>query len=181
MDTILFPAMKTLTRTLCLFLLAASPVMAQEARIDWDAARRDAAAVTSRAALPVNRPAAILEEIPLPVLLPALAELVLSREGGAPGVLLFTRPGSYTASFRIDRVGLELTGMARAALGHDAGGGVPAATLTEAGQDASFSRYGAGYTLSIRCSDPQADPRCTDADFARYIVDNLVVAGGSGL
>lgn len=182
MTTPLPRAIKALSRSaVCLLLMAALPAMAQEPRIDWDAVRRDAAASPVNIAMPVNRPVTVLADVPLPVLLPALPEPVLSREGGPPGVLFFTRSGAYTASFRIGEVGLELTGMAGASLSHDAGDGVPATTRTEAGRDASFSRYGAGYTLSVTCPDPLADPACTEPGFARYVIDNLALAGGSGL
>lgn len=168
--------------TLVLLLLAAGTAAAQDAAIDWEGARADAAGAQADAiAWPVNRPREVLDEVALPVLLPALPEPVLSRRGGQPGVLFFARPAQYTASFVLGPATLELTGMASARRAHSAAAGVPDITRTEAGQDANFSRYGAGYTLSISCADPDADPRCTDPDFARHIVDHLAVAGGSGL
>jgi hypothetical protein len=45
---------------------------------------------------------------------------------------------------------------------------------TEFGLDASFSRFGAAYSISLECADP-TDRRCIDDAFVRGLISRLTV------
>ena len=55
-------------------------------------------------------------------------------------------------------------------------------TRSELSTDLSFSKYGAGYVLSLMCDDPDGDDRCAKDDFIVALASNLSVlnadAGG---
>jgi len=52
-------------------------------------------------------------------------------------------------------------------------------SATEFGQVASFNRYGAAYSVTLECDDPQTDPRCADDVLVRRLARSLVIAAGS--
>lgn len=159
-------------------VLLASAAAAQSSTIDWAAARQAASQADSDAiAFPVNRDRSVLDTVRVPVLLPAL-QGVRARAGGEHGVLFFARGRLYAASFRIDIIELEITGMSEAGFSRPGTGGAPNITRTETGQEASFTRFGAGYSVAVRCSDHAADPRCTDPEFLNGVIGSLSMAGG---
>ena len=154
---------------------------AQAQTIDWDAAEQDMARIDiSQLGQPVNRSMADLDAVNLPVLLPTLELDFTARQGGEEaGVLFFPRSDTYTASCYMDDIQIEISGYASATRSLASVISIPEITLTETGQEARFSRYGAGYVVAVICSDPASDGRCSDPDFLRGILNTLRVAGGS--
>lgn len=164
---------------LAIFLLALS-ARAQAQDIDWETARQDLTrSDVSSLGQPVNRPFESLNDVQLPVLLPLTSDGLTARPDGEPGVLFFPRETTYTASCYMDDIQIEISGSSSATRRLPSVASIPEITLTETGQEARFSRYGAGYMVAIICSDPGADPRCTDPSFLRQIVSSLRMAGGS--
>lgn len=173
--------MKSLNIILTVFLsVIALTAGAQAQSIDWDTADRDRSRTNqSELGQPVNRPLSALDDVQLPVLLPLQAMGASARQDGEPGVLFFPRSETYTASCYIDDVQIEISGYASATRTLASVISIPEITLTETGQEARFSRYGAGYVVAVICSDPNADTRCTSPDFLRSILSSLRMAGGS--
>ncbi|WP_417482757.1 hypothetical protein [Maricaulis sp.] len=176
----------------------ASPGSPRTMPIDWDQARADArrqanigaeiAATRLAPALPrpSNRQAAQVANTRLPVLVPNMASLSSSPE---PTVLLFPQPDFYTLSIMGDGLVIEVFGTRLAhAVAPDA---LTARQLratdpdalrisaTEYGQVADFNRYGAAYTVTLECDNPQSDPRCADDVLVRRLARSLVIAAGS--
>lgn len=135
---------------------------------------------------PANEEASQAANSNLPVLLPSLEALDL---GASPRALLFPRENFYTFSVRGPRILIEVFGtrlahteapdpaslrrlLARGPSGFDI-------TRTEYGVEVNFSRYGAAYTVTVECDNPETDPRCTQPDYARRIAETLVIAAGS--
>lgn len=167
--------------------------------IDWASARRDQAtqqrATQGRAAgqravpQPRNAAAGDLAAVRLPVLIPAIPGAETTLVSGQPGMLLFPRQNFYAASMAVDGVAVEVFGTRlvnaviadpaatrRLQAGRDAEGFI--VTRTETGQIVDFSRYGAAYSITLECDDPEADPRCTDPEFVRNVARSLQIAGG---
>ena len=164
-----------------LWVALALSMTAQAQSIDWVNADLDLSRTNlDELGQPVNRPLSALDDVQLPVLLPLQAMGASARQGGEPGVLFFPRSDTYTASCFIDDIQIEISGYASASRTLASVMSIPEITLTETGQEARFSRYGAGYMVAVICSDPDADPRCRNPDFLRSIVSSLRMAGGSG-
>jgi hypothetical protein len=55
-------------------------------------------------------------------------------------------------------------------------------TRSDSATDLSFSKFGAGYVLSLMCDEPETDARCTGDDFIVALASNLLLlnpeAGG---
>ncbi|WP_417491175.1 hypothetical protein [Maricaulis sp.] len=177
----------------------ASPESPRTVAIDWDQARADArrqaninAEIVAAARLapelprPSNRDAGQVANTRLPVLVPNMASLNATQP---PTVLLFPRPDFYTLSITGDGLLIEVFGTRLAhAVAPDA---ITARQLratdpdalrvsaTEYGQVADFNRYGAAYTVTLECDNPQGDPRCADDVLVRHITRSLVIAAGS--
>lgn len=172
----------------------------QRASIDWGAAQRDQAAQARQAnqvtaartqpPAPRNARPQDLQAVTLPVLIPVLPGARTALAGGEAGMLVFPNEDFYAASMVIDGLLVEAFGtrLANAQIsepiaarrlqgGRDAEGF--AVTATESGQTVDFTRYGAAYSVTLECEDPEADPRCTDPDFAKSIARSMVIAGGS--
>ena len=176
----------------------ASPDSPRTVAIDWEQARADArrqaninAEITAARLAPAlprpsNRQAAQVANTRLPVLVPNMASLSSSPE---PTVLLFPQPDFYTLSIMGDGLVIEVFGTRLAhAVAPDA---ITARQLratdpdalrisaTEYGQVADFNRYGAAYTVTLECDNPQSDPRCADDTLVRHLARSLVIAAGS--
>jgi hypothetical protein len=130
----------------------------------------------------------------LPVLLPLESEPVTTRGdeegGGAEGMMFFASDYFYSASFHRRGIMYQINGSrvihavenSAAVSGQymamtDAQGQL--VTRTEYGQELSFNRYGAAYTLLIACSNPEENAECRDETTIRAFAGRLVVAGGS--
>lgn len=158
---------------------AASPTR-QLAEIDWEAAEADRAPRSAFLA-PLNTGFSSVDTVSVPVLLPT----GLDRDPSAPdGCRFFARNTSYSATFEMEDVMVEITGsrLVQAVLDslvtENGGGEGYSRTDTAFGQQVSFTRYGAGYSVIVTCSDPAGEPRCRDAGFALDMARSLRMAGG---
>tara|TARA_R110002124_G_scaffold60436_2_gene165704 strand:+ start:3282 stop:3959 length:678 start_codon:yes stop_codon:yes gene_type:complete len=177
----------------------ASPGAPRAMAINWDQAQADArrqgavnSAPVAAARLapemprPSNREAAEVANTRLPVLVPNMAVLNASPP---PTVLLFPRPDFYTLSISGDGLVIEIFGTRLAhAVAPDAitarqlratGPDALRVSATEYGQVADFNRYGAAYSVTLECDNPQGDPRCADDVLVRRLARSLVIAAGS--
>lgn len=182
------------------------PVDENLAVIDWDAARKDRndqlvayrRLITQQVSTAQQRPfspplsrqsQAGLRPVHLPVLLPQIGAAVTTRDGGEAGIMLITRAHFYDASFYVDGVSVHVGGNARinhrqsdpafqARLAADANADGIRISQDEGGYTASFTRYGAAYTVSAEC-DSRSDARCRNSDLIETLLDQLVVAGGN--
>ncbi|SDM25501.1 hypothetical protein [Maricaulis salignorans] len=177
----------------------ASPDAPRSMTINWDQARADArrqgaangapvaaARLAPEMPRPSNREAAEVANTRLPVLVPNMAVLSASPP---PAVLLFPRPDFYTLSISGDGLVIEVFGTRLAhAVAPDAvtarqlratGPDALRVSATEYGQVADFNRYGAAYSVTLECDNPQSDPRCADDVLVRRLARSLVIAAGS--
>jgi hypothetical protein len=46
---------------------------------------------------------------------------------------------------------------------------------SEAGIDADFTRFGAAYSISLQCEDPDGDPRCKDEAYVRRLIGRMTL------
>lgn len=118
------------------------------------------------------------------MLIPASGALGLEE----PRVLLFPFADFYNLSITGPDIVIEVFGTRLAhAVAPDpatarrlrAGGpGGFRITRTRYGQEVTFNRYGAAYSLTIECDAPESDPRCTGEAYARQLADSLLIAAG---
>jgi len=160
---------------------AASPTR-QLAEIDWEAARDDRAP-RSAFLQPVNTSLSAIDTVSVPVLLPVGLEGAREDGEGREGARFFPRNTSYSATFEMDGVLVEITGSrliqaVLESLETENNGAAYSRTDTAFGQQVSFTRYGAGYAVIITCPDPNAQPLCRDPDFALAVARSLRMAGG---
>ncbi|KAA5805283.1 hypothetical protein F1654_04695 [Alkalicaulis satelles] len=178
------------------------------ADIDWTAARADhqaqLAAFRERTAATATRVVTTesytpfvardladrLEPVHLPVLLPQINGVIQTRSGGQPGLMLRTRANFYDASYDHDGMSVTISGtrlirhrmnspQMRERMDRGRGAdGVMVERDESGGLTASFTRYGAAYTVTVECGT-YADPRCEDETAIRELVGRLVVAGGN--
>lgn len=177
----------------------ASPEAPRTVVINWDQAQADArrqgatnnqsvtaARVAPEMPRPSNREAGEVANTRLPVLVPNMGILSASPP---PTVLLFPRTDFYTLSISGDGLIIEVFGTRLAhAVAPDAltarqlratGPDALRVSATEFGQVASFNRYGAAYSVTLECDNPQTDPRCADDVLVRRLARSLVIAAGS--
>tara|TARA_R110002074_G_scaffold78392_8_gene177423 strand:- start:64 stop:741 length:678 start_codon:yes stop_codon:yes gene_type:complete len=177
----------------------ASPQAPRTIAINWDQARADArrqgvannqAAAAVRVAPEMPRPsnseASEVANTRLPVLVPNMAIL---SDTPPPSVLLFPRTDFYTLSITGDGLVIEVFGTRLAhAVAPDAvtarqlratGPDELRVSATEYGQVADFNRYGAAYSVTLECDNPQSDPRCADDVLVRRLARSLIIAAGS--
>ena len=169
-----------------------SPAQSRPMAIDWGAAQKEArSGVTERGRalnakfIAANR--AEIAKVAIPVLLPGDPDL-------AQNLRIFGNGAYYTASTSSNGMSCVLTGSGRAfPLSPRTVRALPRAGLadripadgvaiegTEGGLDASFSRFGASYSISLECRTP-TDPRCNDQSYVRGVIARLtVVIPGSG-
>ena len=166
--------------------------------IDWSAAAVDArrqstpnltnsAILTApQSVIPSNDQATRITQTRLPVLLPAQALLDM---GANPTVLLFPSENFYTASMTGNGLLVEVFGTRL--IQAEAPDGRAAVRLnsvdsdgfrvqqTEYGREISFNRYGAAYSITLECDQPQTDMRCSDASYGRDLARSLLIVGGT--
>jgi hypothetical protein len=162
--------------------------------IDWISARRSAGTYDNADKLVGLRPfiaanRADIDSLRLPVLLFA--------DAGLNGQLrIFAHGDFYSLSSIGGGVAVTLTGYGRAyPLPASADTQLPSGGLRsrmptdglvieagEAGLDVDFNRFGAAYSLSIQCDEPEGDKRCSDQTYVRGLVDRMgvVIPGGGG-
>ncbi|KPP80770.1 MAG: hypothetical protein HLUCCA04_11425 [Oceanicaulis sp. HLUCCA04] len=141
-----------------------------------------------------NTPPSELARPRLPVLLPLETEPTSTRGeeegGGQGGMMFFASDYFYSASFHRRGIMYQITGTrivhavesSAAVAGQymdmtDSQGQL--VSRTEYGQELSFNRYGAAYTLLLACSNPDENAECRDESTIRAFASRLVVAGGS--
>lgn len=137
--------------------------------------------------LPLVRPPE-LARVSLPILVPGTSEILSS-------VVVYGQPDAYTAKAEAgDGAALRVSGSRKRLV-------LP--TRTQAGErlrklrasrpplpgldaeyvitrsvsstDLSFSRFGAGYVLSLMCDEPETDERCTDDAFITSLASSMAV------
>ena len=103
------------------------------------------------------------------------------------GALIFTGVGWYSASIKDDEHTVLITGTTRRVRVE----GAEALKLPVLGEDelsltrgegiveVYFMAFGAVYTISIECLQPDEDVRCTADDYALRLADSLLLASGS--
>ncbi len=167
--------------------------------IDWaSAGRAQSAGITpqNRAgrAQFLNANRAKVDTMQIPVLLPGDPDL-------AAGLRFFPQGLDYVVSSNPKGMGFTLMGTGRAyPLGEGTAGGLgkgglasripadgiviripgKAARQDGDGLSASFSRYGAAYTVMLDCDDHNHDPRCTDEAYVRGVIARLLAVLPAG-
>jgi len=141
-----------------------------------------------------NTPPSDLARPRLPVLLPLETEPASTRGeeegGGQDGMMFFASDYFYSASFHRRGIMYQITGtrIVHAVESSETVAGQYMAmtdgegqlvTRTDYGQELSFNRYGAAYTLLLACSNPEENAECRDEGSIRAFASRLVVAGGS--
>ena len=172
----------------------ASPVTAP---IDWAVMRRDdrsqgapgtaaaAAGVAPSFPQPANLGAQAVLRTRLPVLIPTERALGL---GGERDAMLFPEENFYTLSISAPDILVEVfsTRLTHASapeadtqrqLQAVDGDGYSFAQ-TEFGLELSFNRYGAAYSVSVECAEPDTDTRCIGQDYVRQVAASLLIAAG---
>jgi len=145
-----------------------------EQPIDWSAAREAAAPEATPAQL-----AALVDAVPMPVLLPSDPDLLASAK-------ITKGEGWYGASMKADGVHVALHGRSsairrpalRAELGSEGLGQGPRVSRAHMITSVSFERFGVSYILDVECARPSQDARCSDGAFALSLQKSLAVAGG---
>ena len=171
----------------------AAPGQSQPLAVDWKGASQQARGALNqrgqRANIKViaaNR--AKIDTVAIPVLLPGDPDL-------AANLRFFPNGAFYTASSSSNGMSFVITGSGRGfPLGARTVRGLPGGDLksripadgiliaqTEAGLDASFSRFGVSYSISLECAS-RTDTRCTDEGYVRGVIARMtvVVPGGHG-
>jgi hypothetical protein len=145
-------------------------------------------AITRAPALPVpiptNEGAANARNTRIPVLAPTIAAVNL---GNTPRTNLFARENFYTLSIQGSNVLIEVFGTRlahtepldavsdrrlRARLNR------VSFTRIEGGVEASFSRFGAAYSVTVECRNGHSDPRCADNQYVERLVNSLLIIAG---
>jgi hypothetical protein len=122
----------------------------------------------------------------LPVLLPTAGTLDM---GPSPSAMLFPYEDFYTASMwggglLVEVFGTRLAHASAPAMARTARRMLAAdpdnfvVSRGEGGWDVSFNRYGAAYTVTLECADPE-DSRCANDRQVREVARSLLIAGGS--
>lgn len=179
---------------------APSPDAPRVAEIDWNLARaaaREQAAQSGQtaSAARIQSPASVQPSNPqaenarfthLPVLVPQRDALGMSSE---PVTLLFPHEFFYALSITGEGVVIEVFGTRLVhAVAPDAisqrrlsagGPGAYRISATEYGRELHFNRFGAAYSVTVECEEPETDARCSSDDYARALADSLVIVAGS--
>jgi hypothetical protein len=161
--------------------------------VDWTSANKQARVpVNERGArvnlkfIAANR--AMIDQLAIPMLLPSEPDL-------AAGLRLFPNGAFYSLSSSANGMSFMMTGAGRAfPLSPGAAKGLPQGQLssrvpadgivieqTEAGIDASFTRFGVAYSIALECAQNHNDTRCKDDTYVRGVIGRLmVVTPGAG-
>ncbi len=156
-------------------------------QVDWGALReRLREGRLQRLAAPRSARQADLQECRVPILLPYLRRL-------RQNVSLYPKKDFYTAFISTDTHTIEIIGtrisrdlpddsaMARTMRSQLAGRSADdiLVTKTDYGADASFTRFGVAYTISVICSGGSDQADCASEAYVREIAENLAFAGGT--
>jgi hypothetical protein len=145
--------------------------------INW-AAAKSAASSHQRAGRKLNRTLdkAAISAIDMPVIIPQKL---------SSGHLLFGEDYYYHVVTRMDGYSVSVHGTCVLSEVRSPGDKKAATDgmhifQTEDGMAASFSLFGAAYSVMMVCDDPAGDNRCKSAAFMKNLVDGMVVEIGGG-
>ena len=156
---------------------AAQPrqVVPQQSDIDWEAARQHARFDDAQLSEQQSR---VLEEALIPVLLPNEPESVRTA-------VVTAAPGWYSLSMKYEGFAVVMSGSTHQLRVE----GVQPPQLPEYGMDdlrvvraegiaeLVFRAYGAIYTISVECEDPENDEHCTEDAYSLEVADKLLLSG----
>lgn len=164
-----------------------APGQSRPLAIDWNAVDQQAkAGVNIRSqnlhARFVAANKAEIDKIAVPVLLPTDPDLMA-------GLRIFANGPFYSASSSPTGMSFLVQGSGRAfALAPATARALPRAGIasrippdgivieqTEAGVDASFTRFGASYSVSLECAKAHADKRCADGTYVKGVIARMMV------
>lgn len=154
---------------------AASGPEAKTASIDWDAARKAKAEATRGDQMVGVAAATNGPPPPVPMLLPAG---VVRAANAAPPSIHKTDTG-YFANYDMPKFSATVTGTNKAYVTGAAPAGDKEAmkfTVGEGEATASFSRFGADYTIQFECKQIDGGDSCITEQEAKEFVDSLFVA-----
>ena len=150
-------------------------VVPLQSEIDWEAARQHPRFDDAQLSEQQSR---ALEEASIPVLLPNEPESVRTA-------LVTAAPGWYSLSMKHEGFSAVVSGSTHQLRVE----GVQPPQLPEYGEDdlrvvraegiaeLVFRAYGAIYTISVECEDPENDEHCTDDAYSLEIADKLLLSG----
>ncbi len=170
----------------------AQPGQSRPLAIDWNAVDQQTKAganIRGQAvgARMIAAHRAEIDQIAIPVMLPTDPDLT-------GNLRIFANGPFYTASASSNGMSLMLQGSgrsfglsprtARALPGASMASRIPADGIvieqTEAGIDASWTRFGASYALALECAKSHADKRCADGAYAKGVIGRMVVVKPGG-
>lgn len=149
-----------------------SQVVTQQSQVDWKAAQQHAPFDDSRLS---QQQAQTLKKAALPLLLPDKPELISTGIATAG-------PGWYAVSMKQDGFSVLVSGSTR----HVTVPGEEPADLPEYGKkdlrvvraegiaEVAFKAYGAIYTLTVECENPETDMHCKDDTYILELADKLL-------
>ena len=145
--------------------------------IDWAAARtaaRNFSAAKRNFSQPLDKLA--VSQINMPILMP---------EKLPSGTLLMGKDYYYHGVTRHNGYGVSIHGtciLSEVRTPGDKKAGVQDMHIfqTEDGMAASFSLFGAAYSVMMVCDDPKNDKRCSSQAYMKQIVDGMIVSLGGG-
>lgn len=146
-------------------------VVTQQSKVDWKAAQQHALFDDSRLS---KQQARALKKAALPILLPDYPELIVTG-------IMTAGPSWYTVSMKQEGYYVVVSGSTR----HVRVPGAEAANLPEYHKqdlrvvraegiaELAFKAYGAIYTLTVECEDPETDTHCKNDSYILELADNL--------
>ncbi len=149
-----------------------SQIVTQQSTVDWKSARRHALFDDSRLS---TQQAQTLKKAALPLLLPDKPELI------AAGIMT-AGPSWYAASMKHEGFSVVVSGSTR----HVTVPGAETADLPEYRKqdlrvvraegiaELAFKAYGAVYTISVECEDPETDSHCKNDDYILELAEKLL-------
>ena len=171
---------------------ARAPAGSQKLTVDWGAASQQTRGRFNERGRSVNAKflaanQGAIDRVSIPVLLPGDPDL-------AGGLRFFPNGQFYTVSSSSNGMSFVLTGAGAAyPLAPGTVRALPKGDLRtrlspdgitveqgEGGLDASFSRFGVAYSISLECADTLGDPRCNDPAYVRQVIGRLMVVNPAG-
>lgn len=149
-----------------------SQAVTRQSTVDWKAAQQHAVFDDSQLSKPQTQ---ALKKAALPLLLPQKPELIATA-------IMTAGPSWYAASMKHEDFSVVVSGSTR----HVTVPGAQAVKLPEyRKQDLSvvraegiaelaFRAYGAIYTITVECEDPETDTHCTEDTYILELADKLL-------
>jgi len=184
---IAFSASAQQQRSLAARAAQQAPGQSRPLAIDWNAVDQQAKAGPNIRGLRTNSKfmaanKAEIDKIAIPVMLPTDPDL-------AANLKIFANGPFYSASSSSNGMSLLIQGSGRSfALAPATARALPNASMasripadgivieqTEAGLDASFTRFGASYSVALECAKAHADTRCSDPAYVKGVIARMMV------